>query len=65
VAGLPFAGNVASNGNVIRRVDNHDVAVLSFHQLVEVGLRSRIATMDAMAAKFPKLADLANRHPCH
>src|SRR5215475_5082510 len=65
VAGLSFAGDVACDGNVIGRVDDHDVAALVLHQLVECGLRSRIAAMDAMAAESPAIADLANSHSRH
>ncbi len=50
-----------SYGNVVRRIDEHDMCALSTHQGIKSGLGGGVTTMDTMVAKLPDIAELANR----
>src|SRR5258705_7776273 len=61
VADLSFSGDVARDGNVVRRIDEHDMCALSTHQGIKNGLGGGVTTMDTMVAKLPDIAQLANQ----
>jgi hypothetical protein len=61
MSNLSLSRNVAFDPNIVRRIDEHHLCELFFHQNIERDLGGCVPTMKAMAAELPNVAQLANR----